>query len=260
MKIKLYYDSINKHIVDNIKYENYSIYIDEEYKLLFNKLTNENNIVLKDFFVVDYDELNTYIESNKKIFILTENEIEELMSCIFLKMSPENSLQIFLFFKELEKEKDKMEKIKELINKCIKVYSEKDKNEMVGSVYRESHEAMTQILLVLDNLLFKNREIIANFIQFYIDLLDIYYKNDIDRVKLNNIMARKEILEKNKLVANYEENYFKEKICDITITKKLFMECYYKLQEKINLLLIIFEEQIFFLTKKKKKKNHCKVL
>lgn len=251
MEVKLYYD-LDRYIKNDIKYKNFSIYIDEQYRLFFNRLTNEDNIRMQDFFVVDYDEFNTYVE-NKKGFDVS-SRIELLIYYVFFEMLPENSLQIFLFFKMLEEEVDKIKKIKELINESIKKYSEKDQKDLIMEMYRKNYEGRVQNLLVLDKLLSKseiNKDIITNFIEFYIDLLEIYYKNSLDRVKLKTIMLKKRILEKNKLVVEYEKSDFEKNVCDITITKKFFEESCEKIQTKIHLLLIIFEEQIFFLMKRK---------
>ena len=275
MKIKLYYN-FKKNKISNIKYENFELYINEENKIIFYKLSDKNNLNEKDFIIVEEESLEKIISDIKLHDALIEN--------IFFDTEPENNLNSFTFFKTLKE--NKVEKIKKLLKDYIKwCFSYFEKPTSLTSLNSGNIDIFFKSW-ILKKFLEENQKYIEAFLNFYEEIFKINWfnlnnqdlkkllqkhknlKEWIDPIKSNfanhlekkyqdfNRMVKtfeenkltgcsKNVLQEFKNFMEYDKDDFKEKYTDVFNIMVL----------KIKLILLSFEEGVTLFYEKNKKNS-----
>ena len=275
MKIKLYYN-FKKNKISNIKYENFELYINEENKIIFYKLSDKNNLNEKDFIIVEEESLEKIISDIKLHDALIEN--------IFFDTEPENNLNSFTFFKTLKE--NKVEKIKKLLKDYIKwCFSYFEKPTSLTSLNSGNIDIFFKSW-ILKKFLEENQKYIEAFLNFYEEIFKINWfnlnnqdlkkllqkhknlKEWIDPIKSNfanhlekkyqdfNRMVKtfeenkltgcsKNVLQEFKNFMEYDKNDFQKKYTDVFNIMVL----------KIKLILLSFEEGVTLFYEKNKKNS-----
>lgn len=275
MKIKLYYN-LKRNIISNIKYENFKLYINEENKIFFYKLSDKNNLNEKDFIIVEEENLEKIINDTKLHDTLIEN--------IFFDTEPENNLNSFIFFKTLKK--NKVEKIKKQLENYIEwCFSYLEGTILSISLNKEDKNIFFK-RWILKKFLEENQKYIEAFLNFYEDIFKINWfnlnnqdlkkllqkhknlKEWIDPIKSDfanhlekkyqdfNHMVKtfeenkltgcsKNVLQEFKNFMEYDKNDFKKKYTDVFNIMVL----------KIKLILLSFEEGVTLFYEKNKKNS-----
>ncbi len=240
--------------------------------MIFNKLSDKNNIKIGDFIIIEESALKKIISDIKLHDDLIEN--------IFFDTEPENNLKSFIFFKILEE--DKVKGIKKYLDSSITIYFDNLKEPSLLMLFSESNKYTFFKHWILREFFKENQEYIEAFFDFYEEILKINWfnidssclkklflkhnslKKWINSIKSNLVVQPEEKYqefnkniknEKNKF-ASYSKNViqrYKELLeYDKNDFKKGYTNIFSEIILKIELILLSFEEGITLFYEKNK--------
>ena len=240
--------------------------------MIFNKLSDKNNIKIGDFIIIEESALEKII-SDIKLH-------DDLIEIIFFDTEPENNLKSFIFFKILEE--DKVKGIKKYLDSSITIYFDNLKEPSLLMLFSESNKYTFFKHWILREFFKENQEYIEAFFDFYEEILKINWfnidssclkklflkhnslKKWINSIKSNLVVQTEEKYqefnksiknEKNKF-ASYSKNViqrYKELLeYDKNDFKKGYTNIFSKIILKIELILLSFEEGITLFYEKNK--------
>lgn len=166
MEIKLYYNK-NMKIDINLKYDNFEFYIKNDDRVIFNKLSDKNNIKIGDFIIIEESALEKIISDIKLHDALIEN--------IFFDTEPENNLKSFIFFKILKE--DKVNGIKKYLDSNIDTYLNNLKEPSLLMSFNEGNKYIFFKSWILKKFLEEKQKYIEAFLNFYEEILKINWFN-----------------------------------------------------------------------------------